>query len=298
MDEVLLGSSDLGTAVNFGIIDSSDLGTAFDLGTPTDKEPVTFLALGFPPTAGTPGAVDPGSDLASAFDLGIPAAAPTVTSGNVNNFDTIDTYKFTVSTSINLNLSLTGLSNNADLKLLDSAGFEIGSSTRAGTLDEAINLGNRPAGTYYAQVQSTNGANANYNLGLSANDPLAPSSERASNLLPIENQLGTLNGSSTVSGVNLGNNDTADVLLFNVSGANRTLGVLLNGLSADADIRIIRDDNGSRVFDFGDELLGSGTLGGTNPEQFNIALPGPGDYFAQVYQYTDTTNYNLTLSIL
>lgn len=89
---------------------------------------------------GNPGSVDPGSDLGSAFNLGNPTSAATVTSNNVSNFDTIDTYKFTVGDDSNINLSLTGLSNNAELRLLDSAGFEITSSTQVGTCDELINL--------------------------------------------------------------------------------------------------------------------------------------------------------------
>lgn len=104
-----------------------------------------------------------------------------------------------------------------------------------------------------------------------------------------------------MSGINLGNNDTADVLHFSVLGTNKTLGVLLDGLSADADIRIIRDNNGNRVFDSGDRNLSAG-IGGTNggalPEQFNVTLPGAGDYFAEVYQFSGTTNYNLTLSVI
>lgn len=254
-------------------------------------EPVSAVFTSNLGLAGGPNAEDPGSDLGSAFDLGNPTEAATVLSGNVSNFDTIDTYRFTISSNSNINLSLTGLSNNADLKLLDSNGFQIGASTKLSTSDELINFSGRPAGTYYAQVNSVNGANANYTLGLSTSNP--------SNLLGIESELGNLNGSRTISGVNIGNDDTADVFNFSVlGGASKNLQVLLNGLSADADIRIVRDNNGNRVFDPSDQVLGSGTKGGTAVEEFNITLPSPGDYFAQVYQFSGTTNYNLTLNVL
>lgn len=262
------------------LLNSNDTSINSEATEPTAQSAYKILLL-----PGNPGSADPGSDLGSAFNLGNPTSAATVTSDNVSNFDTINTYKFTVGDNSNINLSLTGLSNNADLRLLDSAGFEIASSTQVGTFDELINLSGRAAGTYYAQVQSVNGANANYTLGLSTSNP--------SDLLGIESELGNLNGSRTLYGVNLGDNDTADVLHFSVLEANKTLGVLLDGLSADADIRIIRDNNGNRIFDSGDQNISAG-IGGINgdaiAEQFNVTLPGAGDYFAEVYQFSGTTN--------
>lgn len=250
-------------------------------------------------TTGSPSSIDPGSDLGGAFNLGNPAAATVVYSNSVSAFDTIDTFKFTLGDNRNLNLSLTGLSNNADIKLLDSAGLEIASSNNIGTLDDFINLGGRPAGTYFAQVTSVNGVSTNYTLGVSTNDRTnASSNNRASNLLPIENEVGNLNGSVSFSGINLGNNDTSDVIHFSVLGVNKTLQVLLDGLSADADIRIIQDKNSNRVFDSADNLVASGINGGALPEQFNVTLPNSGDYFAQIYQFSGETNYNLTLTVV
>lgn len=273
--------------------------------TPTNSDTNSVNTYSFvasavaPSTSGGLGTVDPGSDLGSAFNLGNIAAATTIFPNNVSPFDTIDTYKFTIGDNRNLNLSLTGLSNNADIKLLDSTGREIASSKNLASLDEVINLGDKPAGTYFAQVISVDGANTNYTLGLSTNDRNAPASnDRASNLLSIEAELGNLNGSANLSGINLGKNDTSDVIHFSVLGTNKTLGVLLDGLSADADLRIIRDNNGNRVFDAADTLVGSGQKGGNLPEQFNVALPSSGDYFAQVYQFSGETNYNLSLNLM
>jgi hypothetical protein len=267
--------------------------------TPTDSDTnsdIHYLAIP-PSTSGNPsGTVEPGSDLGSAFNLGNIAAATTIFPNNVSSFDSIDTYKFTIGDNRNLNLSLTGLSNNADIKLLDSTGREVAFSKNLASLDEVINLGDKPAGTYYAQVISVDGANTNYTLGLSTND--RNSDARASNLLPIEAELGNLNGNVNLSGTNLGKNDTSDVIHFSVLGTNKTLGVLLDGLSADADIRIIRDNNGNRVFDAADTLVGSGQESGNTSEQFNVALPSSGDYFAQVYQWSGETNYNLSLTLV
>lgn len=252
-----------------------------------------------PSTSGSVGTVDPGSDLGSAFNLGNIAAATTIFPNKVSSFDSIDTYKFTIGDNRNLNLSLTGLSNNADIKLLDSTGGEIASSKNLASSDEAINLGDKPAGTYFAQVTSVDGANTNYTLGLSTSDRAAASSNtRASNLLPIEVELGNLNGNVNLSGINLGKTDTSDVIHFSVSGTNKTLEVLLDGLNADADIRVIRDSNSNRVFDAADTLVGSGQKGGNSSEQFNVALPSSGDYFTQVYQYSGETNYNLSLTLV
>lgn len=253
----------------------------------------TFMLITPSGGTGTSGA-DPGSDIWSAYNLGAVTDRPGLISQTVTNSDPVDTYSFTIDNNKNINLSLTGLSNDAELTLLDSSGNEIAQSLKYNNADESINVRGLAQGTYYAQVSSYNSANTNYTLDFSSNNPGG-----ASDLLPTEDDIGILNGSQTVQGVGLGDYDTSDVLHFSVLGSNRDLTVDLFGLSNDADVRIISDSNSNHIYDSGDIILGGGYNGGSNPEHFNALLPTPGDYFAQVYQFSaGSTDYSLTLNVV
>ncbi|WP_341525984.1 C2 family cysteine protease [Nostoc sp. UHCC 0302] len=81
--------------------------------------------------------------------------------------DTNDYYRFYVGGQSNFSLSLTGLSADADVQLLDSFGNVITSSTSGGTSNESITR-QLSAGTYYARVYPYGGINTNYNLSLNA----------------------------------------------------------------------------------------------------------------------------------
>jgi hypothetical protein len=104
-----------------------------------------------------------------------PSAARQVTVGStsttwsdwVGTQDTNDYYKFTLANSSNFNLSLNGLSSDADVHLLDSTGNTIlQSSTSGGTSAESIST-MLNAGAYYVRVYPYNGS-TNYNLSMSA----------------------------------------------------------------------------------------------------------------------------------
>ncbi len=71
--------------------------------------------------------------------------------------------------------------------------------------------------------------------------------------------------------------------------------ISLTGLSADADVRIIRDVNLNGLIDPGEEIVRA-ARGSTNSESIILDGLGVGDYFAQVYQYSGDTSYSLTLS--
>ena len=104
-----------------------------------------------------------------------PTAARQVTVGStsttwsdwVGTEDTNDYYKFTLANSSNFNLSLNGLSSDADVHLLDSTGTTLlQSSTSGGTSAESISTVLN-AGAYYVRVFPYSGS-TNYNLSMSA----------------------------------------------------------------------------------------------------------------------------------
>ena len=82
--------------------------------------------------------------------------------------DTNDYYKFTLANRSNFNLTLNGLSQDADVELLDSTGTTIlqsstNSSTTADSISRTLN-----AGAYYVRVYPYSGSMTNYNLSMSA----------------------------------------------------------------------------------------------------------------------------------
>ena len=68
-------------------------------------------------------------------------------------------YKFVITTSGTITLTLTTLPGDYDLKLLNSAGTQVGISQNGSTTSETISY-TAAAGTYYAQVYGYNGANS------------------------------------------------------------------------------------------------------------------------------------------
>ncbi|MBE9141881.1 Calx-beta domain-containing protein [Planktothrix mougeotii] len=87
-------------------------------------------------------------------------------SGWVGSTDTNDYYRFYVGSTSNFNLTLNGLSADADVQLLDANNGLIQSSTHGSTTAESIGRTLSP-GTYYARVYPYGAANTNYNLSLS-----------------------------------------------------------------------------------------------------------------------------------
>ena len=106
-----------------------------------------------------------GNTLATARDITI-GATPASYSDFVGSTDSNDYYRFSLGTSSNFSLSLTGLSADADVSLLDSNGSEITSSTNGSNDSESITR-QLNAGTYFVRVYPYSGS-TNYNLSLSA----------------------------------------------------------------------------------------------------------------------------------
>ncbi len=221
---------------------------------------------------------------------------------DVNASEPTDVFELSIDSTRNINLSLTDITGgDADLRLFrdvnangilddsDRATGSVGSSTRGSNSDDAINA-RADAGTYFAEVSRFSGSgvdNVSYNLDLSATQPALSSD--FSNLLPKEFELGDLSDDVTRTG-NVSNTNTADVYSFSL-GFFEGVNITLDGLSSDADIRLIQDSNNNRIVDAG-EVVESSTTGGISSELIsNINLSG--DYFLQVNQFSGNTNYSV-----
>lgn len=100
----------------------------------------------------------------------------------LNSTHTTDVYKFTTTSSSNLNIALQSLTGNADIKLYkDSAANEItaslasGSGKNGATLAESLVKNSLDAGTYYVQVALANPAAASdYTLSVTTSQTDVP----------------------------------------------------------------------------------------------------------------------------
>lgn len=232
------------------------------------------------------------------FNLGTLSGTPTVASNFVGDSDTQDIYSFRLNSTGNINLALTGLSADADVRLYQDTNNNgvidigtdrsVGSSARGGSNDDAINVESQAAGNYLVDVSRFSG-NTKYDLRLSTT-----SSSTASNLLPTETEVGNLSGTRTFND-SVGKNDTADVYHFVLNSA-RNFSLSLTGLSSDADVRLYRDSNSNLAVDAG-ELIGSSSNGGSFSESITSSLTA-GEYFVEVFQYaTNVTSNSYTLSL-
>jgi hypothetical protein len=230
-----------------------------------------------------------------------------------NNFtlstsDPTDVFRFSVGTASTtsprfLNLALTDISaaDDADINLfrdvnnngvLDSTDRQSGlvtSSTVNRNNDDSINVRLTTGGTYFAEVSRYapgSSGDVRYDLRVSTN------TSTASNLLPTEVRVGDLNSDRTFSNQRVDNLDTNDTFAFTLGSFEGT-NITLNGLTADADIRVIRDANNNRIVDAG-EVIRTSTNGGTTSDVIS-GLNDAGNYFLQVYAFNGAqTNYNVT----
>lgn len=240
---------------------------------------------------------DPGSTIGSAAELGVLTGQQVVRDA-VSRVDTQDFFSLRLSTTSNLTLDLTGLATDADLYLIQDrnnnglidAGETIGRSLLSGSLSERINLNGLAAGNYLVQVVyegafSGSNTSTNYTLTLTA-DAAGDSYSTARNI-------GILNGTRNYSDF-VGMTDTTDYYRFYVTDTSNVR-IDLTGLSADADLYLMRDRNGNGRFDESD-ILDYSDLGGTSSDSIQIDNLAAGTYFIGVEQWTGNTNYNLSLS--
>ncbi|WGV26387.1 ELWxxDGT repeat protein [Halotia branconii] len=246
------------------------------------------------------GFTDPGSSTATALDTaayigGSLTSTTNIFRDSIGGSDLSDTYKFTLSSSSIVNLGLDNLSSNADLKLLNSTGNSIYTSSQSGTTAESLRV-NLAVGTYYAQVYlGSGGSNTFYDLSLSAE--VVQESGRSDNLISTAFDIGTFNSINTSYSTTdfVGNagatgaiKDSSDYYKFTLAN-NGNIGITLNGLGANADLQLRNS--------FGNILQTSNQVG-TASESIVRDLAA-GTYYIQVYLggAGNFTNYNLQLSL-
>ncbi|MEG4249065.1 S8 family serine peptidase [Microcoleus sp. Pol10D4] len=123
--------------------------------------------------------------------------------------------------------------------------------------------------------------------GLNFSDP-------GNTLSTARNILGVENGSISLTDF-VGVGDSHDFYRFDIN-TKSNFNLRLDGLRADADVKLIQDRNRNGVADFG-ETIDYSLESGTVPDVINVPNLAPGTYYVQVSSFLgNSTNYNLNLS--
>ncbi len=200
------------------------------------------------------------------------------TTGWVGTGDVADYYKITMTNAGMLTLSLTGLTGNADMTLLDSKGTMLKSSAKTGTADEAIAGVPLQAGTYYVKVAPGFGVkDASYTL------------THAEKYCPTDIAANTWQTARNIDdGVDnwVGFGDSADFYKLTMTNAGM-LSIGLTGLTGNADLTLLNLS--------GMQLKASSSTGTTSEAINNVALLA-GTYYVKVTAGYGVNDANYTLA--
>ena len=220
--------------------------------------------------------IDPGNSLAEALDVGL-LNHNFQYSNWVGNTDRRDIFKFSTHQVGDLEYSLTGLYNNANIQILDSEGNMIGGAFKDGLEDEFNTYNNLAAGDYYLKVYGVNTTyNLNFKLNLNnAGDTLAQAQDIGSIYQP-KHIMGSVNPS-----------DRRDIYKFSTHQVG-DLDFSLTGLSNNANIQLLDSE----------ENLISGSYNTGTQDESNIHENlVPGDYYFKVYS-SSGTSYELDFELI
>ncbi|MBE9604195.1 pre-peptidase C-terminal domain-containing protein [Acetobacteraceae bacterium H6797] len=111
-----------------------------------------------------------GNTIATARDIGLISAVPVVMKEWLGTGDNNDYYKFSVGKTGQVNVSLSGMSVNFNLQILDATGKVIGSSVLDGTTTDTVTL-SLAEGSYYARVYPAGTGDSDYQLSFTGQTP-------------------------------------------------------------------------------------------------------------------------------
>ncbi len=243
---------------------------------------------------------DPGSTLDDAVDIGTVRSSSSIKEF-VGSTDRNDYYRFTLASASNLNASLYGLSDGANVELIfdrnsngqvdynETLDSDYGSSYYSGAINRTLG-----AGTYFFRVYTSSSENTSYTLNLSATAATSTLPKDPGNTLNTAYNLGFLSGIRSFTQF-VGNTDSNDYYRFSLSSTSN-FNLSLDGLSMDADVQLIRDGINNLVV-YSNEIIASSSQSGTTKDAISLRL-NPGTYYIRVYPLgSSDTSYTLTLSV-
>ena len=231
-----------------------------------------------------------GNSIASALDLGTLGNTVGIFEDTISSTNSTGYYKITIADNSKINLKLTGLSQNADLILLNPDGTQIVQSAASGNVDENI-VQNLKPGSYYFYVRGS-GSGTSYKLETSAISLGATPVDTAGDAKDKAKNLGTLTSATTTINEFVGNfnglaQDNADYYRFQITD-NSSVNLKLSGLSQNADIYLYTQTSS--------KILVQSSQGGTVDESVLRNLK-PGTYYVAVLPRDNKgTTYQLEAS--
>lgn len=212
--------------------------------------------------------------------------------GWVGDTDTTDTYYLELGLYEGVEITLSGLSADADIRLIEDsnnngvvdAGEEVTRSQYGGIASESITQ--ELSGNYFLQVYQFSGE-TNYTLNLDHYDTSYDIGYLSSDTAPYEIDDYTVSASHA--------SDAFEFDLYETSNLN----LALDPTYGDADLELYFDSNNNGTFDSTDQLVASSYRGGSADDSINLADQGAGTYFAQVSYFSASSGsvqYDLDLS--
>lgn len=223
-----------------------------------------------------------GNSLSDAFNMGRVSNTVYQWSDQVSRADSNDYFSFSVSATSSVMLSLTGMSADANLELINASGAIVAASRNGGSLNESITR-SLEAGDYAIRVLSVNQSQTAYTLRVQANT----ANTDPGNTRSTAHDLGTLNWGVRNWSDSVSRTDTNDFFRFNLVSVGN-LNLSLNNLSADADLQLL-DSAGTTI--------ATSNRSGTNTESI-VRLLNAGTYFVRIYSFNNanTTSYSLSIN--
>ena len=218
------------------------------------------------------------NDFSAATALG---PLPAFVSGGVGDQDGSDYWTFTLDAWTDVVVTLSGLSSDIDIALIDPDGDFIAESIAGGSADELMEATLGP-GQYYIEVYVFDGDSL-YDLLVEGFPAEPPPLDSAGDTLDDAADLGVLNGLIEVTEF-VGPADQGDMFRFEMP-ADGSVTVQLSDLESDVDVELL-DDFGS--------TLGSSAAGGSDPEVIETDVSA-GTYFVHVYPFDGASTFTLTV---
>lgn len=245
-----------------------------------------------------------GNSLGQAADLGVLSGVQT-RRDFVSAEDPDDFYRFQVNDFSQFTLFLDEQTANAQVYLIQDVNGNglvdpdeviVGSESQ-GADREYISRTLTP-GSYFIRVNYAMGPGSYY-LWME-NNPIAPPVQTAGNSLATAKDLGVLNGWRQEAGMVTGNNpsnnqggDQDHFYRFNLESPSDVT-ILLDEMSANADIRLVQDGNNNGQIE-PEEIIAIAAATGASPEQINQSNLAPGTYYVWVSPTQGNTAYQLNL---
>ena len=206
---------------------------------------------------------------------------PATVGGGVGEADASDVWSFDVEAWTRVQITMTGLSSDIDIALIDPDGNYLAESLAGGSSDEFMEAVVGP-GEYFIEVYVFEG-NSFYDLVVETFPADPPPPDIAGDTLETAFDLGALDGRLEVSDF-VGLADDGDMFRFRVP-TDASVAVRLSGLESDVDVELL-DDFGS--------VLGSSAAGGSDPELIEADLAA-GTFYVFVYPFSGASAFTLSV---